>query len=287
MKCGLVLEGGARRGMFTAGVLDCFQEENLQFPYVVGASMGAQAALDFVAKQEGRTKEIMITDPGKVPISTAIRSYMAAYLRKMIYEYPYKQFPFDFDTYFHSDTVCEIVATDVNVGEPMYFQERQDEKRLLDYLAASCSVPIVFPMADIYGRKYLDGSIADALPFRRAFSQGCEKAIVVLTKAPDEMATDYSKYRPILTQMYKKNYPVLFGMLMNRLDRYKRQREEMLELEQQGKLLIFQPEKIMVKSFDTRGEHLNIAYRSGYMVAKARMNEVRAFLEEGTPILTK
>lgn len=279
MKCGLVLEGGARRGMYTAGVLDCFQEEQLEFPYVIGASMGAQAALDFVAKQEGRTKSIVMQDPGKVPMSTAIRSFMAAYLRKMIYEYPYKQFPFDFDTFFQSETVCEIVATEVSLGEPTYFRETQDEKRLLDYLAASCSVPVIFPMANIYGKKYLDGSIADAIPFQRAFSQGCDKAIVVLTKAPDQLATNYSKMRPLLEKLYHKRYPVLFGMMMNRIDRYKQQRAEMWELEKQGKLLVFQPETIMVKSFDTRGENLNLAYRSGYLTAKARIQEVRKFLE--------
>ena len=41
MKTGLVLEGGAMRGMFTAGVLDTFLDNDIKMDSVVGVSAGA------------------------------------------------------------------------------------------------------------------------------------------------------------------------------------------------------------------------------------------------------
>lgn len=52
---GLVLEGGGMRGAYTAGVLDYFLDENIQFPYVVGASAGACNGSSYVAGQRGGT----------------------------------------------------------------------------------------------------------------------------------------------------------------------------------------------------------------------------------------
>ena len=38
MKKGLVMEGGAMRGMFTAGVIDVFMEKGIEFDGAVGVS---------------------------------------------------------------------------------------------------------------------------------------------------------------------------------------------------------------------------------------------------------
>ena len=40
-RCALVLEGGAMRGMYTAGVLDCFMDHDISFDAVIGVSAGA------------------------------------------------------------------------------------------------------------------------------------------------------------------------------------------------------------------------------------------------------
>ena len=59
MQCGLVLEGGARRGLFTAGVLDRLYEFGVDFPYIAGVSAGAQAAINYVSRQPGRSRFMM------------------------------------------------------------------------------------------------------------------------------------------------------------------------------------------------------------------------------------
>lgn len=63
MKIGLVLEGGANRGVFTSGVLDYFMEQDLgkAFRYVIGTSAGAGNAMNFISGQHGRSRDTTIT----------------------------------------------------------------------------------------------------------------------------------------------------------------------------------------------------------------------------------
>ncbi len=280
MNCGLVLEGGARRGIYTAGVLDYFMDEGLTFPYVIGASAGAQAALDFLSGQRGRSRDVMIIPQDKFPFSTTIRSKLAAYMRRITYVYPYKQFPYDFNAYFNNKTKFEIVLTDAETARPVYVTEKQNEKRLLDILAASCSLPILFPMGSVDGKPYLDGSIADALPFERAFAQGCDKVIVVMTKAPVELCTDYSKLKILISRVYEEQYPVLYASLLDRVERYKQERELMWEYMRLGKILVMQPGEVLVKGFETNTDKLVYGYEYGYQAAKSRISEIRAFIGE-------
>ena len=55
-RTGLVLEGGGMRGVFTCGVLDCFMDHDIRFPYVVGVSAGACNGLSYMSGQRGRAK---------------------------------------------------------------------------------------------------------------------------------------------------------------------------------------------------------------------------------------
>ena len=48
MRTGLVLEGGAMRGMFTAGVLDVFMENNMEIDGIIGVSAGALFGVNYL-----------------------------------------------------------------------------------------------------------------------------------------------------------------------------------------------------------------------------------------------
>ncbi|MDE6031235.1 MAG: patatin-like phospholipase family protein, partial [Oscillospiraceae bacterium] len=64
MKTGLILEGGAVRGIFTAGVLDRLMEDEIYFPYVVGVSAGGGNAMSYVSRQKGRTADMInVSEP--------------------------------------------------------------------------------------------------------------------------------------------------------------------------------------------------------------------------------
>ena len=114
---GLIIEGGARRGIFTAGITDCLLENKIHFDYVAGVSAGAEVALDFTAKQEGRSRRVIM--PHRTG-DFSVLGFLSMDLDNMIYRFPYQDYPFDFDTFFASDTNCEFVATDCVTGKAKY-----------------------------------------------------------------------------------------------------------------------------------------------------------------------
>lgn len=281
MKCGLVLEGGARRCMFSAAVLDEFMEQNIKFPYVVGVSYGAQAALSYVSEQKGRSKAVMMPEKIKRSIwSSTIRKTAASELERVIYDYSYSEFPFDFHTYFHSDTICELTVTSCETGQAMYIQERENEKRLLDSLRASVAFPVLFPSIEVDGVECVDGSVSDSLPYERAFEMGCDKAVVVVTKSDGEMATDFRKSRALILRMYGKDYPQLVEVMMTRFDRYMAQQERMYELEKQGKILVVKPDRPYVWAFELSKDKLEEMYSSATAIAREKMDDIKRFIGE-------
>ncbi len=272
---GLVLEGGARRCMFGAGVVDCLIDNFITFDYVAGVSAGAQIALDFLANQKGRSKSVIMPHNDS---STGFIGRYASDIEKIAYEYPYKQFPFDFKSFFESKTVCEIVATDCKTGEAVYFSEKQNEGLLLKELCASCSLPLIYPVVKIGDSEFVDGSIADSIPFERAFEQGCDKLIVVLAKPITEAATDYGKVKFFVQKKYGIDYPVLTERLLDRYKRYNDQCERLYDYEKQGRVIIIRPHRTYVKSFERSCENLETAYSAGYNQAKSSMTEIIDFL---------
>ncbi len=278
---GLVLEGGARRCIFTAGVLDCFMDNLIEFDYVAGVSNGAQAGLNFVSGQRGRSRDVMM--PYIEKFTEKIQDPLSSDLHKIIYEFSYSQYPFDFDKFFSSGVECEIVATDCIDAAPEYFSVKDDEKRLLDCLRASCSLPLLFPTVTIDGREYMDGSITDAIPFERAFSRGCDRVVAVNSKPVDESATDYSKLGILIRNRYSKIYPKLTERLLNRLQYYQQQCRQLQERIDEGSLFLIRPDETYVKSYELNREHLEAAYDIGYRMAEEKMPELRRFLHDKRP----
>ena len=168
----LVLEGGGSRGVFTAGVLDYLMEKEVKFPYVVGVSAGSCNALDYVSWQPGRTRDCMIIeDKANSYIATkeALKKHELFDMDMLFDKYPNELFPFDFDTFFQSDTECELVVTNCQTGDAEYMTEKHDRRRLMDIGRASSSIPVVSPMVEIDGVPYLDGGIADSIPLIHAW----------------------------------------------------------------------------------------------------------------------
>ena len=157
----VILEGGANRGVFTAGALDFLMEQEYYIPHVIGVSAGACNALDYVSRQIGRTRDCMIvTDEKNRYVNKNIKTIVekkALLDMDMVFErYPYEIFPFDFDTYFASPQTCELVVTNCETGRAEYLDDRENKERLLAIGRASSSMPIACPMVEIDGNEYVD-----------------------------------------------------------------------------------------------------------------------------------
>lgn len=129
-EAGLVLEGGATRGVFTSGALDYLMEKDLYFSYVVGVSAGSCNAVDYVSKQIGRTRDCMIHRGKEYSYYYGLKDFVkerSLLDMDMIFnKYPNELFPFDFDTYFSNGMTCEIVTTNCLTGNAEYMTEEND-----------------------------------------------------------------------------------------------------------------------------------------------------------------
>ena len=281
MKTGLVLEGGAMCGLFTAGVLDVLLDEKISFPYVIGVSSGAGSALGFVSKQKGRTRHVICPDKKESYYGwrTFLRKGKFMDLDKMFFEYPFKQYPFDFHVFFNSPTDCEFVLTECENGQVRYFSERSDKKRLLTIGKASCSLPMLSSVVELDGRHYVDGSVADAVPFERAIEQGCDRVVVVLAKSDSAHHTDYTKYRRVMKLLYGKKYPEFLKACMSRLQAYAKQREQLDKLEAEGRAFVIKPLLPPIGSSEKDKEKIDGYYNHGLEEMKKQLQSLKEFLK--------
>ena len=136
IKKGLVLEGGAMRGMFTAGVLDVMMENNVDVDGIIGVSAGAAFGCNFKSKQIGRTIRYNMQfckDKRYCGLSSLIKT--GNYYNK---EFCYHIVPevydvFDSDTFFENPVEFYLVCTDVEKAEPVYKKIEKGNEKFFEY----------------------------------------------------------------------------------------------------------------------------------------------------------
>lgn len=280
---GLILEGGARRGVFTSGVLDYFMEQGVYLPYVAGASAGACNAIDYVSHQIGRTRDCMIPkvrSESYVSVGKTLRKHTLFDMDMVFDEFPRKTYPFDFPTYFQSPMQCEIVVTNCLTGKAEYLDDRADEDRLLKIVRASSSLPVLTKIVDIDGVPYCDGGVADPIPLFHAMRNGHRKNIVVLTRNPGYRKT-YSARSQKIYRVALRQYPNLVQVLGERHIAYNRLMEylEQQEREQTGRVLVLRPTIPTIGRAEKNKAKLNEFYLHGYQTAKNMWPQIERFIE--------
>ena len=182
---GLVLEGGGLRGIFTSGVLRYFMDRELYFPYVIGVSMGACNAVNYVARQPERNRIVNTRFLKESRYLSYRRLFLGGDLFGMDFIFdtiPNKLVPFDYDTFLASDTRLVIVATDCETGEALYYEKDDLGRDCLTVLRASSSLPFIARPVPFRGRTLMDGGLADSVPLERCLADGIRKAVLVLTR---------------------------------------------------------------------------------------------------------
>ena len=184
MKTGLVLEGGALRTIFSAGVLDAFLDTGLPLPhYTVGVSAGIAYGVSYLSRQSRRNLKLITTYAGDSRYmgvrNWAKRDNRSYFGLEFAYTtIPNQLLPFDYDTFEAYPGTVEAVVTNLNTGKAEYLPvPRRDEHNLL--LQATCAIPLMFPVIELEGQPYLDGGCADPIPWRRALEAGCDRVVVV------------------------------------------------------------------------------------------------------------
>ena len=283
MKTGLVLEGGALRGVFTSGVCDALMDGGVETDYVLGVSAGIANGVSYASHQPRRSLEVLtryVNDRRYMGARNLAdkdnRSYFGL---EFAYEtIPNELIPFDYDAFEAFPGRVEAAVTNLITGRADFLEvPRQDHKNLV--VQASCALPLMFPTYHINGQLYLDGGIADSIPWKRAFEQGCDRVIVVLTRT-----RDYRKKADRLTHLVEKKYreyPNFIRAAQTRHTRYNRCREELFDLEQQGKVLVIAPDNTLGVSRTERDvEKLRLLWAEGYQETVERLEEIRRYLKD-------
>ena len=287
-KIGLVLEGGAFRGVFTAGVLDVLMENKIECDYVVGVSAGAGNAMSYLSKQPGRTRNVIKPADHRqnyFGMKHILRHGRFLNLDIMFHEYPYNQFPYDFDEFYRCKTENEVVVANCETGKAEYYDERKDIDKLLNLCKASCSVPIMCAPVKIGDYHYLDGSICDSIPIERALFKGCDKIIVIMTKNTIESPNDYGKLKGIMKMRYKRKYPLFYEALLKRTSVYKRQLKKLNQLETEGAALVLRPDIECIHKFEQNDEKVEAFYQNGRSVAEKNLDRLREFMADEETVL--
>ncbi len=282
MKTGLVLEGGAMRGMFTAGVIDVMMEQGISFPGAIGVSAGACFGCNYKSGQIGRAiryNERFCRDKRYCSIRSLITTgdlYGAEFCYRTI---PEKLDVFDVETFEQNPMEFYVVCTDVETGKPVYKPCRKGEN-YLEWMRASASMPLASRVVEIDGGKYLDGGISDSIPLRFFASIGYQKNVVVLTQ-PASYRKEKNSLMPLLKCALGK-YPNLIQALATRHEMYNETVSYIHRQEQAGKALVICPEDTLpVGHIEHKKEKLRQTYQLGRAMAERRMEEIRAFLAEG------
>ena len=282
MKTGLILEGGAMRGMFTAGVLDVLMEAGIEFDGAVGVSAGACFGCNYKSGQIGRAIRYntrFCADRRYSGIGPMLREGNIFSTDFCYDEVPLQHDIFDFDAYKSNPMDFFVVCTDVESGKPVYHKYTGYEDHGFDWIRASASMPLVSQMVEIDGRKYLDGGISDSVPVRFFESEGYGKNVVVLTQ-PLGYVKEKNPLMPIMKVKYRA-YPKLLEAIENRDIIYNATLHYIAEKEKKGELLVIRPEcNLDIKKVEKDPEKLKAVYVCGRLAASERLSEIKKYLSE-------
>lgn len=281
MKKGLILEGGAMRGLFTAGVIDVLMEHGTMFDGAIGVSAGAAFGCNYKSGQIGRVLRYntrFCSDPRYCSLRSLIRTG-DLYGRDFCYcEVPLKYDPFDFAAYEANPMAFWVVCTDIETGEAVYHEYTGWDDAGFDWIRASASMPLVSNIVEINGRKLLDGGIADSIPVRFFESAGYERNVAVLTQ-PASYRKEKNRALPLIRLKYRA-YPRLTETLARRHTEYNETLDYIAAQERAGKLLVIRPDApLPVRRAERDPDRLREAYRLGRAAAEAKLDEVAAFLK--------
>ena len=280
-KRGLVLEGGAMRGLFTSGILDVMMEEGIEPDGLIGVSAGAAFGCNYKSRQPGR----------------AIR-YNKRYARDKRYcswlswlktgdlfnaEFGYHVIPKKYDLF--DDKAFEqnpmefyAVCTDVETGLPVYKKLEESTHLTYDWIRASASMPLASKVVELEGMKVLDGGVADSIPLQFFESIGYDRNVVILTQ-PEGYVKEHNRLMPLMRIALRK-YPKMIEALDQRHIMYNRQLDYVRQAELEGRCIVIRPDdKLPIGHISHDPEEMQRVYELGRDTGLRNIDRLKEFYQ--------
>ncbi len=280
VKKGLILEGGAMRGMFTCGVVDVLMENEIHFDGAAGISAGAVFGCNYKSGQIGRAiryNKNYCRDPRYCSFRSLIMTgdlYGADFCYR---ELPEVLDPFDTETFEKNPVEFYVGATNVENGKCIFHKCSDGKGKDVQWMQASASMPLASRPVAIDGYLLLDGGISDSVPFKFMESKGYNRNLIILTQ-PDGFVKKKSGVIPLL-KLTSRKYPAIIKAMARRHEMYNRQMDEIKEREEKGiSFVIRPPEALGISRTERNPEELERVYQMGRREAERRLPELRRFM---------
>ena len=279
MKIGLVLEGGAMRGMYTAGVLDVFLENNIEVDGVVAVSAGVLFGVNYLSKQKGRAiryNKKYVADKRYMGIHSLIKTGNIVNKEFAFYEVPFKLDVFDEETYEKSNTDFYATITNIETGNPEYVKIENVFEQM-EVLRATSAMPFVSKFIEINKNKYLDGGISDSIPIEKCKELGFDKIIVILTRP-----IEYRKKKSanVIAKIKYSKYPNLINSIKNRYKNYNDTIEKIIDMEDKKEIFVIRPTRtVNIKRIEKDTNKLQEMYDLGVEDCKNKLNDLNKYLK--------
>ena len=265
MKKGLIMEGGAMRGMFTCGVLDVLMENNITFDGAVGVSAGATFGCNIKSVQPGRAyryNKKYCSDPRYHSIRSLLMSGDIYNVPFCYDELPYKLDKWDIERFENNPMEFYCVATDIETGKAVYHKCETGQKKDIVWIQASASMPLVSRPVHIGNGVYLDGGMSDSIPLKFMEDKGYDDNLVIETQ-PIDYIKGRQQFMPLVRLMLRK-YPNMIKCMENRYIMYNEQKRYIRQREIDGKVKVIRPkEPLNISAIEKDPSEIERVYRLG------------------------
>ena len=280
MKKGLVLEGGAQRAIYTAGVLDVFLENDICFDGVIGVSAGAIHGCAFVSRQKGRSIGYTLKYSGYWRYMSWRSLLLTGNMvgeEFCYHDLPEKLFPFDHEQFEKSPTKFYVTCSNLQTGKAEYIL-CENLRENMSYLRASASIPFVSRPSVIGNQRFLDGGTCDSIPIKAFQNMGYDRCVVVQTREAGYQKTK-NKFVWLAHLIYHA-YPKFIQALKNRHLMYNQELAEVEAMQKSGEVFVIRPSRLIhIKHKETNKKILREVYELGRQDALAQLQALKNFLE--------
>lgn len=278
MKSGLIMEGGAMRGMFTCGVIDVFMEEGIAFDGAAGISAGAVFGCNFKSRQIGRPiryNKNYCRDPRYCSMRSLLKTGDLYGVDFCYHELPDILDPFDAAAFKENPMDFYVGATNVETGKILFHNCRDGGEIDIQWMRASASMPIVSRPVQIGKYTLLDGGIADPIPFFFMEKKGYDRNVIILTQP---LGYRKKKSSPAIQALLRR-YPSVVKTMAVRHRIYNRQLDQIRERELAGKAIVIRPAgDLRIGHTEKNSRELERVYQAGRNAAKIQLDKIRTFL---------
>jgi len=274
----LIVEGGAMRSVFSAGLLDGFLKNNFNpFNYYIGVSAGASNLASFLANDLGKSIHIYLnlaTDSKFINYRQFLRGSHLINLDWLCQEI-FRQKYLSNNTTYYSEKPLYVCTTVIATGKAVF--TRLDNENMEPLLKASMALPLLyngFPLLN--SRSMTDSGIASNLPIGEAIRRGAKKIMVVRSRHPSYIKKDTIVHQFIRWRL--KRYPELVKTMQQRVQQHE-ETTRLIHNPPKGVCVvdIYPPETFKIGRFCQNKHKLLVGYNAGLVAAKPAIKQWKLY----------